>query len=468
MVSDTSRRNVLLASALGSSLAPFMVAGLLVAVPTIGKEFGANASLLGWLTNVFFLAAAVFLVPLGRVADVRGAKKVFTLGIGIYLVSVSLCVVAPNIFFLIGARFLTGIGAAMVFGTSIALLSLVFPLAERGKAIGINVTAMSVGFLLGFFLGGLLTFYIGWRSIFAVTIPLEVLVLWLIFSRIRGECELAREKELDLPGMALYGSALFLTVTGFSSLPRFEGVATLAGGLVVLAVFVFRERRAFHPLLNLHLFRANTTFLISNLTVLLFNTSNFAVIFLLTLYLQSLRQFDVRIAGVILLVPIIFMSLFSAYAGRLSDRIPPRWVVGSGIGFSSIGLILFTSLNDQTSLYLIIGALSLAGLGIAFCQAPLVRTSVSAVSREMTGLASGMIETMRLVGMTISIAISIIVFTLYVGNEMVTPQLHVPYLSSIRLIFWIYLGISLLPMGIALFLLKKSPIASVREGIQDN
>lgn len=455
MVSDISRRNVLTASALGSSLAPFMVSGLLVALPTIGKEFRADASILGWLTSVFFLAAAVFLVPFGRVADVRGAKKVFTLGIGIYVISVLLCTISPDILFLIGARFLTGIGAAMVFGTSIALLSLVFPLEERGKAIGINVTAMSMGFLFGFFLGGLLTFYIGWRSIFAVTLPIELLVLWLILSRIRGECELVREKELDLPGMALYGCTIFLTITGFSSVTQVLGKTALVGGLVVLGAFIIWERRVNRPLLRLNLFRDNRTYSISNLSVLLFNTSNFAVIFLISLYIQDLRLIDVRIAGIILLIPVIFMALFSAYAGRLSDHIQPRWVVGSGIGFNSIGLVLFTFLDEQISLFLIMIALALAGLGIAFCAAPLIRTSVSAVPQEMTGLASGMIETMRLTGMSISLAISIIIFTLIVGNVRVTPELHPVFLSSMRLIFWIYLGISLIALVIVMLLLER-------------
>ncbi|MDD1678811.1 MAG: MFS transporter [Methanomicrobiales archaeon] len=226
----------------------------------------------------------------------------------------------------------------------------------------------------------------------------------------------SREKELDLPGMALYGSALLLTVTGFSSLTLVSGQIALAAGVVFLAIFAFRESRTLHPLLDLRLFRDNSTYTVSNLTVLIFNSSNFALIFILTLYLQSLRLIDIRMAGVILLVPVIFMFLFSTYAGRLSDRIPPQAVVGSGLVSATLGLFLFTFLDEQTSLVLVLAALSLYGLGIAFCQAPLVRTSVSTVPRKMAGLASGMIETMRLVGMTISVAISIIVFTFYVGN----------------------------------------------------
>jgi len=459
MVSDTSRRNVLLASALGSSLAPFMVSALLVALPAIGEEFKVGASILGWVTNIFFLAAAAFLVPFGRLADVRGSKKVFTTGMGVYIVSVILCIVAPNIEFLIGARFLTGIGAGMVFGTSIALLSLVFPVSERGKAIGINVTAMSVGFLLGFVLGGILTFYAGWRSIFSVTIPIELFVLGLILSRIKGECELTREKELDVVGMILYIVAIILLVVGFSILSRTIGQFLLACGILVIVLFISQERRMRRPLINLQLIFTNLTLLFSNLTVLFFNISNFAIVFLLTLYLQNLRLLDVRIAGVILLTPVIFMALFSAYAGRLSDRITPRIVVGSGIVFSSLSLFLFTFLDTNTDLLFIIIALGFAGLGIAFCQSPLVRTSVSSVKKDMYGLASGMVETMRLLGMTISIAIAILIFTHFVGNTEVTPELLPVYLSSIRLIFWILFGISLVALLIAGLFLRRSPLS---------
>ena len=153
MVSDASRRIVLLAAALGSSIAPFMVSAFIVALPAIGTEYASGTATLGWVTSAFFLAAAVFLVPIGRIADNSGIKRVFTTGIGVYIISAILCILAPDTTTLILARFVTGIGAAMIFGTSIALISLVYPESERGRAIGINVTAMAIGFLLGFFLG---------------------------------------------------------------------------------------------------------------------------------------------------------------------------------------------------------------------------------------------------------------------------------------------------------------------------
>jgi MFS family permease len=459
MVSDASRRHVLTAAVLGSSLAPFMVSGLVVALPAIGDEFSADAVSLGWLANVFFLSAAVFLVPFGRIADMYGVKKVFVTGIGVYLVSSFLCILAPDIMFLTAARFVTGIGGGMIFGTSIALLSLAFPESERGKAIGINVTGMFVGFLLGFFLGGFLTYYIGWRSIFLLTIPFELLAIGLIYLRIRGECELSRNREADVPGMTLYSLSILLLMIGFSSLPRTVGTIILAAGIACLGLFVLRELRARSPILDLRLFAGNQTFVRANLAALLFNTSNFAVIFLLSLYLQDIRNYDARFSGIVLLTLVIFMALFSTYAGKLSDRIAPRIVTGTGVVLSSAGLVILTLLEADTSILVAIIALAVMGTGFAFFQAPLLRTLVSSVPKDRYGLASSMVETMRLVGMTISIAISTIVITLFIGSTHITPAVSVEFIGTIHVILWIFLGISLCALPVTLFL-KKSPVGS--------
>ena len=455
MVSDAGRRNVLIASVLGSSLAPFMVSGLVVALPAIGAEFSADAVSLGWLTNVFFLSAAVFLVPFGRIADMYGVKKVFVTGIGVYLVSSVLCVLSPGIRFLTAARFVTGIGGGMIFGTSIALLSLAFPEAERGRAIGMNVTGMFVGFFLGFFLGGLLTFYVGWRSIFLLTIPFELLAIGLIFLRIRGECEISRSRGLDIPGMVLYSLSILLLMTGFSSLPGVTGVAVVGAGIACLVLFAARELRAGSPILDVRLFTENPTFARANLAALLFNTSNFAVIFLLSLYLQDIRSFDARFSGIVLLTLVIFMALLSTPAGRLSDRISPGMVIGTGVVLSTAGLFILSFIGTDTPILSIVFALAVMGAGFAFFQSPLLRTLVSSVPKDMYGLASGMVETMRLAGMTISIAITTIVFTFFIGSLRITPALSGEFIGTTQVIFRIFLGISLCAFLVTIFLKRR-------------
>jgi MFS family permease len=455
MVSDASRKKVLIAAALGSSLAPFMVSGFIVALPSIGKEFSASASTLGWVTSAFFLAAAVLLVPIGRIADRSGIKKIFVTGIAVYALSSLLVIFSPTADALIAARFITGIGAAMIFGTSIALVSLVFPEAERGRAIGINVTAMASGFLLGFFLGGFLTYYLGWRSIVAVLIPLEIFIIGLILSRLRGECEISRQRELDPAGMVLYGVAMFCLMTGFALLPRSEGAVLIAAGLVSLAAFTWQEGRADHPLLALRDLAKNRVFVIANLTALLYNIANFAIIFLMSLYLQSVRGIDARVSGIILLIPIIFMAGLSTYTGRLADRIEPRIVVGSGVAATTLSLFILTSLGPETPMALILLALILMGSSIALFQSPLVRTLVSSVPREMYGLASGFVETMRLAGMTISISIASIVFTVTATGAPATGAVSGEFPESLHTIFWILLIISACALVVALALRRR-------------
>ncbi|HVP25900.1 MAG TPA: MFS transporter [Methanomicrobiales archaeon] len=456
MVSDAGRRNVLAAAVLGSSLAPFMVSALVVALPAIADEFSADAFSLGWVTSAFFISAAVFLVPLGRIADLHGPKKVFLAGLGVYLASSVLCILAPSLYLLVAARFVTGLGGGMIFGTSIALLSLAFPESERGRAIGINVTGMFVGFLLGFLLGGLLTFYVGWRSIFLATIPVEILAMGLILLRVKGECALSRSRELDLPGLVLYSLSILLLMVGFSSLPRIAGSAFVAGGGLTLGLFILRERRTEKPAVDLRLFTKNPVFARASLTALLFNTSNFAVIFLLSLYLQDIRGFDARYSGTVLLTLVIFMALFSPYAGRLSDRRAPRAVIGTGIILSTAGLLVLLSLGEDSPLSAIVIALAIMGTGFALFQSPLLRTLVSSVPRDRYGLASGFAETMRLVGMTVSIAIATLVFGFTIGGVHVSPEIAPAFIAAMRLIFGIFLGFSLAALAVSLLLKRGS------------
>jgi MFS family permease len=349
----------------------------------------------------------------------------------------------------------------MIFGTSIALVSLVFPEAERGRAIGINVTAMASGFLLGFFCGGFLTYYLGWRSIVAMLIPLEVFIVWLILSRLRGECEISRQRELDPTGMVLYGIAMFCMMAGFALLPRGWGAVLIAIGVVSLAAFAWQERRATHPLLDLRALAKNHIFVIANLIALLYNIANFAIIFLMSLYLQSVRGIDPRLSGIILLIPIIFMAGLSAYAGKLADLIEPRIVVGAGVAATTLSLFLLTSLEKETPMTLVLLALILMGSSIALFQSPLVRTLVSSVPREMYGLASGFVETMRLAGMTISISIASIIFTVTATGAPAAGAPSGEFLGSLHTIFWILLIISAIALAVTLALRKSTGFTPV-------
>jgi MFS family permease len=447
-----TRRIVLFTSALGSSLAPFMVSSMIVALPTIGRDFSADAVLLGWLTTAFFLAAATFLVPFGRFADIYGVKKVFSAGIVVYGATAFLCAIAPSILFLLAARFLTGIGAAMIFGTSIALLSLVFPEEERGVAIGINVTAMSAGFLLGFLAGGFLTSSVGWRGIFLLVIPVAILVTVIIRFMIPGECALARERKADTGGSVLYGVAIFLVIVGCTSLPSAAGAAMLIAGGVAGGLFIRYERRHENPLFDMSLFIENRVFARANLVVLLIWTGSFAITFLATLYLQDVKLFDPVVAGFILLSQTIVSIFTGPYAGRLSDRNSPALVASAGIVLMLSGFIPFLFLARDTPVSLIIIAFLVQGLGLILYQPALARLVVSSVDQERYGLASSMVESMRLIGITLSLAITVTIFSILLGGSTIKPETVPAFLSATRMIMVAFSVIILISLSICLTL----------------
>ena len=185
--SNSFKKSVLLVSTFAAFLVPFLTSAVNLALPSIGKELHANAISLGWVISSFILTSAIFLLPFGRLGDIIGRKKVFTIGILLFTISTFLILFAHSIISLIILRIFQGFSSAMIFGTSMAILTSVFQPGERGRAIGINITATYLGLSLGPVIGGLLTHYLGWRSIFAFLVPFGIISLILIQRKIKTE-----------------------------------------------------------------------------------------------------------------------------------------------------------------------------------------------------------------------------------------------------------------------------------------
>jgi MFS family permease len=380
MASPTGKNYILLISAAGSFLAPFMVSSLVVAIPAIGKEFFMSAVEMSWLSTAFFLAASMFLLPFGRAADIFGVKRIFTMGIYVYFISAFIAALSPNSMVLTAARFLTGIGAAMIFGTSFALLSLSLPERERGQALGINISGNLFGFALGFQAGGLLAYYLSWRYIFLFTIPIDLLVIALIHLKLPGKCAFSKGQKLDLPGSVLIITMLFLIVVGFSALPSLRGVLAFLGGLLLFIAFVLWEMHIDSPIINPRLFIKNWTFALSNGVALTYYAGSFGVIFLFSLYLQYIRELDSRQVGLVLLIFTLIMAVLVSYAGKLSDQLEPNIIATAGILITLLGLIPLTFLDSATPLGLALAEFLLIILGGALFAPPIVKIILSCIS----------------------------------------------------------------------------------------
>jgi EmrB/QacA subfamily drug resistance transporter len=433
-----SKPCVLVITTLSSFLTPFMGSSVNIALPTISNEFAMDAVLLSWVSISFIMAAAMFLVPFGRIADIYGRKRIFTCGILIYTVSSLLTAFSTSASMLIFFRILQGIGGAMIFGTGIAILISVFPAGERGKALGINVAAVYLGLSLGPFLGGFLTQHFGWRSIFLANVPLGLIMIALIFWKLKGEWAEARGEKFDFVGSLIYSLTLIAIMYGFSLLPGMSGAWLIAMGALGVLAFIKWEMKTESPVLDINLFRNNRTFAFSNLAALINYCATFAVNFLLSLYLQYIKGISPQNTGLILVSQPIVMAIFSPFAGRLSDRFEPRIVASIGMALTVIGLLFLAFLSEKTSLEFIITTLILLGFGFALFSSPNTNAIMSSVEKRFYGIASGTLGTMRLTGQVLSMGIAVLIFATYIGRVQITPEYYPLFLKSAKVAFIIF------------------------------
>lgn len=435
MDDSAARRAALVAVTIISFATPFMISGVNVALPMISAEFGASAILLTWLSTSYTLASAVFLLPFGKLADIQGRKRVFLVGTGLYTVASFLCALVNSTGMLLTTRVIQGVGAAMVFATSAAILTSIYPPNERGKVLGINVAAVYLGMSVGPFLGGVMVEAWGWRSVFWANVPLGLGTVALAATRMRGEWVGSPDDPFDLAGSAVYGLAVVTLMMGFSQLPAARGAWLILAGIVAGAAFLARQGRIRYPVLDLRLFRGNRMFTLSSVAALIDYAATASVAFLLSLYLQYIKGLSPREAGMVLIAQPLMQAIFSPLAGRLSDRFEVRVVASGGMAFIVTGLVMLAFLGEATALGYVIAALLLLGFGFGFFSSPNTNAIMGAVERRSLGVASSLVGTMRVFGQMLSMGTAMILFAIHIGQEQITPEYYGQFLISTRTAF---------------------------------
>ena len=436
-----SKRPALLVTTLGAFLVPFMGSSVNIALPSIGKEFAMDAVLLSWVTISYLLSGAIFLVPFGRMADIRGRKKTFLLGFVIYTIASLFCGIATSPLLLISFRILTGVGASMTASTGMAMLISIYPPGERGKVLGINVAAVYSGLSCGPFFGGLLTQYFGWRSIFLINIPLGLLIIVFTLWKLKGEWIEAKGEKFDLIGSTLFSFALVALMYGFSTLPGLWGICFVVLSGFGFFAFVKWEMRTPSPIFEMDLFSKNRVFAFSNLAALINYSATFAVSFFMSLYLQFIQGHTPQEAGMVLVSQPMIQAIFSPLAGRLSDRIEPRIIASTGMALTAIGLFFFIFMDQETTITFIIGSLILLGLGFALFSSPNTNAVMSSVEKKFYGVASGTLGTMRATGMMLSMGMAMMIFAIFIGRAQITPASYPLFMKSMKVAFAISTGL---------------------------
>jgi EmrB/QacA subfamily drug resistance transporter len=432
------KRSVLLVSSFAAFLTPFMASAINLALPAIGAEFHASAVEMGWVVSSFLLSSAIFLLPFGRLGDIVGRMKIFTWGILLFTISTFLIVFAGSIISMIVLRIVQGFSTAMIFGTSMAIISSVFEVGERGKAMGINITATYFGLSSGPVIGGFLTQYLGWQSIFVFLVPFGIVSLILIRTKIKTEWAESGGERFDWRGTVIYAVSLASLMYGFSKLPSKAGWIVLGAGIVFAIVFLIFEKRINNPVFDIRMMISNRVFAFSGIAALIHYAATSATGFFISLYLQYLKGFDARTAGLIMISQPIMMALLSPVAGKLSDRINPGRIASTGMGMTALGLILLCLINENTPVYFIVLLLLLMGTGFGLFSSPNSNAIMSSVEKRHLGIASGVVGTMRLIGQTMSMGIAMMLLAIFMGSQKISPETYKGLMQSIKTGFMIF------------------------------
>jgi EmrB/QacA subfamily drug resistance transporter len=378
-----------------------------VALPNIDKELDTSFTDLQWVVDAYALTLAAMMLNAGSLGDLLGRKRVFLAAIALFTIASALCGAATSPLWLIVARGAQGIGGAGMFAVSLAIISQEFHGRERGTAFGIWGAVVGLAVAIGPLVGGALTTYVGWRWIFFVNVPIGIAC---VLAGLR-ELHESRDEEhggFDLPGLVTLTAGLFSVVLGLLrgndwgwSSGRVIGL--FAGGTALLVAFAAIELRRESPMFDFRLFRV-PTFSGAQITAFAISAGMFSQFLYLALYLQNILGYSAVATGVRFL-PLSVMSFFVApIAGRLSARVPVRLLLSGGLALNGLALLLMWDIQLDSGWTTLLAGFLVAGVGIGLVNAPLASTAVSVVEPRRAGMASGINNTFRQVGIATGIA----------------------------------------------------------------
>jgi EmrB/QacA subfamily drug resistance transporter len=437
------QKTVLLSICISQFLTPFMVSSVGIALPAIGSEFSASAVHLGLVEMIFVLGSSLFLLPAGRVGDIYGRKRMYIIGFSIFSLTTFMAAGAWSINSFIIIRFLQGGSSAFVLSSGLAILTSIFPSEKRGQVLGISVACVYCGLSFGPTVGGLMISHIGWRWIFAATVPFQIVAILLAMKRIKGEWRDAKGEMFDLTGTAIYIFALSFLIYGALKLETNPfALYFMIAGAIGIAIFLFAEYHIKSPLLDMELLISNKVFTFSNIATLINYAASFGVSFFFSLYLQVVKGISPQHAGLILICQPVVQAILSPVAGRIADKKSPSLIATIGMIITAAGLGLAAMVDKDTGLPLIIIMLVLLGNGFAFFASPNMTTVMSSVQPKHYGIASSLVSTMRTVGMLFCMTIITYILSWKMGDSAVSVETQDMFLHSMHFSFLIFSGLS--------------------------
>jgi EmrB/QacA subfamily drug resistance transporter len=380
-----------------------------VALPSIQRDLEIGISELEWVVNGYALTFAVVMLTGGKLADLLGRRLIFVVGLAIFTAASLACGMAPSAEWLIGARIVQGVGAALMNPATLSIITATFPPRQRGMAIGIWAGVSALALAIGPLVGGVIAEHLHWGWIFFINVPVGVLAILVARLVITETRDTSAEQRLDVPGLATSAVGLFALTYGLIEANTYGWtsvrILSLFGlAAAALVAFVVLELRQRVPMLDLSLFR-DSTFAGANTVMMLVALAMFGVFFFVSLFVQNILGYSATEAGATFLPMTLLIILIAPFAGRYSDRVGSRWLMGAGMVCVGVSLLIFSTLDMGSDFWSLLPGLLVGGVGMALAMTPTTAAAMGAVPVDKAGVGSAVLNSMRQVGGSLGIAV---------------------------------------------------------------
>ena len=395
---------------------PLLSTMMNLSLVNIGQDFGTGSHDLAYVNSAFLLASVIFMLPLAKLQDIIGKKKLFVVGLVIICIGCVIASLAPNFWVVVIGRSVIGVGAAALAVVSVSMLTDVIPLNKRGATMGMQVMFIYIGLALGPAIGGTLNDLIGWRLLFLIIIPMAVASIIVMLRGFKGEIANDKGGVFDYKGSVVYGMAILLAMGGVMNMPQTWAYISLAIGFVLLILFVWMQLHNEHCLLEMRLFKIKV-FSGSSIATFMSYAASYSISFFMALYLQSIGEMTATEAGLFMIIQPSIQCICSPFWGKMTDKMKNKAILPTvGMAITGIGVLTLVFYSVNTPLYFIVITMVLVGAGFAMFSAPNTFLIMSSVPKTHTGEASGVMAVMRQTGMMVSMGVAMLYISLIMGS----------------------------------------------------
>jgi EmrB/QacA subfamily drug resistance transporter len=450
-VTARARWGVLLAIGLGTFMSALDGSVVNIILPVVRQQFSASVAAVEWVLTVYLLVISGLLLSVGRLGDLRGHRSVYAAGFLVFLLGSALCGLSPSVSFLIGARGVQAIGAAMLMANAPAILTKSFPAEMRGRALGLQATMTYLGLTIGPSIGGWLATALGWRWVFYINLPVGLGALLLALRFVPRDSGNGARQAFDLRGAVTFALGLVSLLLALNQGHAWgwtspATIGLMVGSVILLLVFLCMERTALAPMLDLSLF-GRRTFSAAAGSALLNYVCVYVLLFLLPFYLLQARGLSTAQAGLLLTAQPLTMAIVAPLSGSVSDRIGTRLPSVLGMGLLAVGLFLLSGLAADTPSLVFVAMLGAAGLGIGIFVSPNNSALMGAAPAHRQGIAAGVLALARNVGMVIGVGIAGAIYTTVLSHSGGSETAAI--LDAVRVSYLLAAGIAVAGMGVA-------------------